>query len=150
MSFHTRHAFPALQVLEDEDQKEFIFSSSYSCSVMSTSLQHHGLYSLPGSSVHIIVQATVLEEVAISYFRGSSQSRDRTLACFISCTGRWVLYHQHYHPPLMLHSTLCNLEWITVDLLKSICYRECSLYKIITSIKYRLLNTVITQWLSKQ
>ena len=140
----------SLQVLEDEDQKEFIFSSSYSCLVMSNSLQHHGLYSLPGSSVHIFVQATVLEQVTISYFRGSYQCRDQTLACFISCTGRWVLYHQHHHSPLRLHSILCNLEWIIVDLLKSICYRECSLYKIITSIKYRLLNTVITQWLSKQ
>ena len=33
----------ALQVLEDEDQKEFTFSSSYSCSVMSNSLLPHGL-----------------------------------------------------------------------------------------------------------
>ena len=35
-------------------------------------------YSLPGSSVHEIFQARVLEWVAISFSRGSSQPRDRT------------------------------------------------------------------------
>ena len=34
--------------------------------------------SLPGSSVHGILQARVLEWVAISFTRGSSQPRDRT------------------------------------------------------------------------
>ena len=34
--------------------------------------------SLPGSSVHSILQARILEWVAISYSRGSSQPRDRT------------------------------------------------------------------------
>ena len=35
-------------------------------------------YSLPGSSVHGIFWARVLEWVAISFSRGSSQPRDRT------------------------------------------------------------------------
>ena len=35
-------------------------------------------YSLPGSSAHGIFQAIVLEWIAISFSRGSSQSRDRT------------------------------------------------------------------------
>ena len=34
--------------------------------------------SLPGSSVHGILQARILEWVAMPSFRGSSQSRDRT------------------------------------------------------------------------
>ena len=34
--------------------------------------------SLPGSVVHGIFQATILEWAAISFFRGSSQPRDRT------------------------------------------------------------------------
>ena len=39
--------------------------------------------SLPGSSVDGIFQARVLECVAVPFFRGSSQSRDRTLvSCF--------------------------------------------------------------------
>ena len=32
----------------------------------------------PGSSVHGILQSEILEWVAISYFRGSSQPRDQT------------------------------------------------------------------------
>ena len=39
--------------------------------------------SLPGSSVHGIFQARVLEWVAIAFCRGSSQPRDRTwVSCF--------------------------------------------------------------------
>ena len=45
--------------------------------------------SLPRPPIHKISQARILECVAISFARGSSQSRDRTL---ISCTGRQVLY----------------------------------------------------------
>ena len=37
----------------------------------------------PGSSVHEIFQARILEWVAISFSRGSSQPRDRT---WVSCT----------------------------------------------------------------
>ena len=45
---------------------------------------------LPGSSVHEIFQARILEWVAISYSRGSSQHRDWT---HLSCIGRRILYH---------------------------------------------------------
>ena len=47
----------------------------------------------PGSSVHGILQARILEWVAISFSRGSSQPRDQTGGPYISCIGRWVLYH---------------------------------------------------------
>ena len=50
-------------------------------------------YSLPGSSVHGILQARVLEWVAMPSSRGSSQPRDWTRVSFISCMVRWVLYH---------------------------------------------------------
>ena len=43
----------------------------------------------PGSSVHAISQARILEWVAISFSRGSSWPRDRT---YVFCTGRWILY----------------------------------------------------------
>ena len=46
--------------------------------------------SLLGSSVHGIFQARILECVAISYSRGSSQPRDPTL---VSCIARRILYH---------------------------------------------------------
>ena len=47
----------------------------------------------PGSSVHGILLARILESVAISYSRGSSQPRDRTCISCISCIGRQILYH---------------------------------------------------------
>ena len=49
--------------------------------------------SLPGSSVHGILQARILKWVDISFSRGSSQPRNRTSICFVSCIGRWVHYH---------------------------------------------------------
>jgi len=50
-------------------------------------------YSLPGSSVHGILQARILEWVAISFSRGSSRPRDWTHNSCVSCTARQVLYH---------------------------------------------------------
>ena len=47
----------------------------------------------PGSSVHGIFQAWILEWVAISFSRGSSWPRDQTLISYISCIGRQVIYH---------------------------------------------------------
>ena len=40
--------------------------------------------SLPGSSVHGIFQARMLEWVAISFFRGSSQLKDQTWVSYIA------------------------------------------------------------------
>ena len=48
----------------------------------------------PGSSVHEISrEARILEWVVICFARGSSQPRDQTHVCYISCIGRWFLYH---------------------------------------------------------
>ena len=44
----------------------------------------------PGSSVHGSSQARILEWVAISFSRGSSQTWDWT---WVFCIGRWILYH---------------------------------------------------------
>ena len=52
-------------------------SESVSHSIMSNSLRPHGLY-LPGSSVHGILQARMLEWIAIPFSRGSSRARDQT------------------------------------------------------------------------
>ena len=46
--------------------------------------------SLPGSSVHGLFQARILEWVAISFCRGSSWPRGQT---WVSCINRWILYH---------------------------------------------------------
>ena len=57
------------------------------CSVVSDCLRLHGL---PGSSVHFIFQARILEWVAISFSRGSSPPRDQIR---VSCISRQILYH---------------------------------------------------------
>ena len=51
---------------------------------------------LPGSSVHRILQARILEWVAMPSSSGSSQPRDLVHASYISCTSRQVFYHQHH------------------------------------------------------
>ena len=50
-------------------------------------------YSLPGSSVHGILQPRILEWVAMPSSRGSSRPKDWTHISCISCIGRRVLYH---------------------------------------------------------
>ena len=42
----------------------------------------------PGSSVHGILQAVILEWVAMPSSRGSSWPRDQTCVSYVSCTGR--------------------------------------------------------------
>ena len=50
----------------------------------------------PGSSVHGILQARILESVAKASSRESSWPRDWTWVSYVSCTGRRVLYHQRH------------------------------------------------------
>ena len=52
--------------------------------------------SLPGSSVHGILQARILEWIAISFSRGSLQPRGWILVSYI---GRQALYHSHLGSP---------------------------------------------------
>ena len=49
--------------------------------------------SLPGSSVHGILQAEILEWVSISSSRGSSRPRDWTRVSRVSSSSRQILYH---------------------------------------------------------
>ena len=44
----------------------------------------------PGSSVHGVLQARILEWIAIPFIRGSSQPRERIGLPYISCIGRRV------------------------------------------------------------
>ena len=46
----------------------------------------------PGSPAREILQARILEWIAMLSSRGSSPPRDRIHVSYISCTGRWVLY----------------------------------------------------------
>ena len=63
--------------------------SLQSCSILCNPLD----CSPPGSSVHGILQSRILEWVVISFSRGSFPARDQTHVSYISCTGRWILYH---------------------------------------------------------
>ena len=48
------------------------------------------VYSLPGSPVQGILQARILEEVAMPSSRASSWPRDQTHVSYVSYMGRWV------------------------------------------------------------
>ena len=66
--------------------------------------------SLPRSSVHGIFQARILELVAISFSRRSSQSRYWTWVSWVSCIGGRVLYqlsHQGTPVCVCVHMCVC-------------------------------------------
>ena len=63
--------------------------SRFSCIRLFTTLDR----SPPGSSVHGILQARILEWVAMPSSKGSFWPSDWTHISHISCVGRWVLYH---------------------------------------------------------
>ena len=71
-------------------------SKSVSHSVMSNSYDPMD-YSPPGSSIHRILQARILEWVANPFSRGSSQPRDRT---HVSCMQ--ILYYLNHQGSLIL------------------------------------------------
>ena len=55
------------------------------------------------SSVHGISHAGILEWVAVSFFRGSSQPRDQT---WVYCIGRRFLYHFLLGSPVLIYPAL--------------------------------------------
>ena len=60
---------------------------------------------LPGSSGYGILQARILEWVAMPFSRGSSLPRDRNQVSCISCIGRRVLYHYCHLGNHTLHTS---------------------------------------------
>ena len=48
-------------------------------------------WSLPGSSVHGILQVRILEWVAMPFSRESSQPRDQPSVFYVSCIG-WLVF----------------------------------------------------------
>ena len=67
--------------------------------------------SLLGSSVHGILQARILEGVAMPSSRESSRPRDQTGVSYVSCSGRWVLYHEcHLGSPRVAQTLLEQVE----------------------------------------
>ena len=64
-----------------------------------------------GSSVRGILQARILEWVAMPSSRGSSPPTDRTHVSDISCIGRWVLYHLCYLGSPLSTVVNCNFPF---------------------------------------
>jgi len=77
------------------------------CSVMSGTLREPMDYNPPGSSVHEISQARILEWVANPFSKGSSQPKDQPC---VSCIGRRILYRckQTMLQPLSHHITVAR------------------------------------------
>ena len=76
---------------------------------------------LPGSSVHGMPRtgvgfhspARILEWFSMLSSRGSSLPRDLTCVSYMSCIGRWILFHKHYlgSPSLSVsESGICSVE----------------------------------------
>ena len=65
-----KETFIYFAIIYDESESEVVQSCPTLCDPMDCSL--------PGSSLHGIFQAIVLEWIAISFSRGSSRPRDRT------------------------------------------------------------------------
>ena len=73
-----------------------------------------------GSSVHAILQARILEWVAIPSSRGSSQTRDRTLISYVSCIGWQVFTASNTCEAWHSKSSLKGLK--SLGMLLCICY----------------------------
>ena len=76
---------------KEKRKKDYVYMCVLCYSVVSDFLQPHGLYSPPGSSVHGIIPARILEWVAVSYSRGSSQPRDNS--CLLHLLDRQAEYY---------------------------------------------------------
>ena len=127
-------------------------SESVSCSVIPDSLQLHGPYSPPGSSVLGILQARILEWVAISFSGGSSRPRDRT--CVSCIAGRfftiWAMREAHIYE-LLLFSCLVMPDsatpW-TAALQASLFITNSWILLRLMSIKLVMPSNHLILWLS--
>ena len=64
--------------------------------------------SLPGASVHEILQAKIMEWVAISFSKGYSRPRNQTGVSYSSCIGRQNLYHcGTWEDQIYIHIHMC-------------------------------------------
>ena len=93
-----------------------VYSAAQSCLTLCNPMD----CSPPGSSVHWISQARILEWVAISFSRASSRPRDWLVSC-VFCIGRQVLYHcaSWKAPKYFFHSLILIQR---IDALKLWCW----------------------------
>ena len=115
-------------------------SESESCSVMSDSCDSmdRGAWQ---ATVHEILQARMLEWVAISFSRGSSWPRDWTHVSCVSCIGRWILYPlSHQRSPLFVVYFIPKSIWNTSS------YFRVDMFHYIQNVHTKPDNTV-SLWL---
>ena len=79
----------------------------------------------PGSSVHGISQARILEWVTIPSTRGSSWPRDQTCVSWVSCIGRWSLYHCTTQEAQVYSENVCQPK--LPQNVSGICNHSCPL-----------------------
>ena len=68
----------------------------------------------PGPSVHEIFQARILEQLAISYSRGSSWPRKQIRICCLSCVSKQILYHCTSWEAQLRHLSKDKLQWTCI------------------------------------
>ena len=107
------------------------------------------------SSVHGILQARILEWVAVSLSRRSSQPRGRTDVSCISCTGRLILYHWvtwqlhrciywSSHQPTYLRYVHFIINYILIFYLKKEYYWKWMNNIFFTKKKKPFLNLIVS------
>ena len=134
--------------------------SLFSLSVVSDSCNPMD-FSPPGSSVHGILQARILEWVAISFSRGSSQTRNQT---WVSCmAGKFFTVWAMSESSIFWHISLYNILKITfINITTSIIkkfFRYWEIVKLIVAntsfskfwflLKYQFLSSVtntVSSW----
>ena len=82
-------------------------------SAVSDSLQHYELQPTLWTEAPLpagILQARILEQVAVPSSRGPSPCRDGTCISYVSCVGRHIPYHWcHLGSPLMAYNPLIKV-----------------------------------------
>ena len=101
----------------------------------------------PGSSVHGSLQARILEWVAISFSRGSSQPRDRT---WVSCIAGGLLHHRRILYRLSFQGSSKFSWWFTILVIRSFSFWWNLIYNFFVlwycflfSVKNNLLHQVM-------
>ena len=83
-------------------------------------------YSMPGCSVHGILQARILEWVAISFSRVSSQPRDWTCVSYVSCVGEFFTTGATWEAQDLLYGFL--FFFLKTREPKLMCLKNCNLH----------------------
>ena len=115
------------------------------CAQLHLLLCSHRDCSWPGSSVHGIFPSRILELVATSYSRGSSQPRDQTCVSCVSWIDRRIIYHYSHlgspdinlERPLFLHTLVFTT--CIIFLFNSTC--QCDQRELIISEKLLYILT---------